>query len=73
MTNQYKITFSSECLDEIVVGELTGLREEFSESMGRRLALFSTDPKEDDAEIQRYIDAIDTILSYYKPLHIDEE
>ena len=55
-----------QALDDIVVGELSCIRDELSESIGRRHAIFWLDPKEDDKEIQRHIDALNLILAYYK-------
>lgn len=49
----------------IVVSELVSAYRDLQNYIGKSASVFSHDPVEDDELIQRHIDALSTVLTYY--------
>ena len=62
----YKIEISEDMIDSIVVDQLAASRQQFLNDLGANSNVFVwDDQEEDDKEIQKHIDAIDTVISWY--------
>jgi|LakMenE01Jun11ns_1017448.scaffolds.fasta_scaffold8302280_2 uncharacterized protein with ACT and thioredoxin-like domain len=62
----YKIEISEDMIDTIVVEQLATSRQQFLNDLGANSNVFVwDDQEEDDKEIQKHIDAIDTVISWY--------
>jgi hypothetical protein len=63
---KFTIDLDWEMVDKIVVKQLMSTRQCFLEDLGTKANVFFWDkPEEDDAEIQKHIDAIDLLLTWY--------
>jgi hypothetical protein len=65
MSTGYKIELNWEMVDEIVVGMLRSTRESWKRDMEKPSHVFVHDPEEDCVEIQKHIDAVETLLKWY--------
>ena len=63
---KYKIEINEDMIDSIVVDQLAASRQQFLNYLGANSNVFVwDDQEEDDKEIQKHIDAIDTVISWY--------
>jgi len=66
-----KVEITNEAVESIVMQDLTFMIESLRADLqkhkdGRRCAVFSTNKKEDIAEIKTTIDAIERVLKFYR-------
>jgi hypothetical protein len=62
----YSIELTYEIVETIVLKELKLCRQNFVDDLARGNArVFSIDPEEDAVEIQKRVDALDLIISWY--------
>ena len=64
--SNYTVELNHEQIDQIVVDELIRARQTFINDIGANNHVFVWGNQEaDDVEIQRHIDALDVVLSWY--------
>ena len=64
--SNYTVELNHEQIDQIVVDELIRARQTFINDIGANNHVFVWgDQEADDIEIQRHIDALDVVLSWY--------
>lgn len=62
----YKIELNWDMVDSIVVGQLRSTWETLKDDLGKGRHVFVYGDREaDDVEIQRHIDALETVLKWY--------
>ena len=62
----YKIEINEDMIDTIVVEQLAASRQRFLDDLGANSNVFVwDDQEEDDKEIQKHIDAIDIVISWF--------
>jgi len=62
----YSVELTYEMVDTIILKELKLCRQNFVDDLARGNArVFSIDPEEDAVEIQRMVDALNLIISWY--------
>jgi hypothetical protein len=63
---KFTVEIDYDLSDKITFDNLKDCRQRFLDDLGQNRGVFSWDDVEaDDAEIQRHIDAIDVVLSWY--------
>lgn len=63
---KFTVEIDYELSDKITFESLRDCRERFLNDLGQNNSVFAWDDQEqDDAEIQRHIDALDVVLSWY--------
>lgn len=68
---EFRKHLTSDCIDAIVIADLSALLESLSRDLDRRIAtkcamaVFENDRKEDIAMLRRHVSAFETVLRYY--------
>ena len=63
---KFTIEIDYDMSDKITFDNLKDCRQRFLDDLGQNNGVFSwDDPEDDDAEIQRHIDALDVVLKWY--------
>lgn len=63
---KFTVEIDYDLSDKITFDNLKDCRQRFLDDLGQNNSVFSwDDPEGDDAEIQRHIDALDVVLSWY--------
>jgi hypothetical protein len=63
---KFTIEIDYDMTDKITFDNLKDCRQRFLDDLGQNNSVFVwDDPEEDDAEIQRHIDALDVVLKWY--------
>lgn len=78
--DKFTIEIDTDLADKIVVRELIDTWQMFKKDLGAKNNIFAwDDPKQDDVEIQKHIDALELLLKWYatseqlKALGLDPE
>lgn len=59
------VNIDDDTVYKIVVTDLKEVRDYLEQDLGAGNNMFSLNPDEDDAEIQRHLDALDLIIDWY--------